>query len=163
MLEDCSDEFLRRRVHAEVEDLETGPLEHDHAQVLADVVDVTLHRADHVAADRLCAGFGDEGTQNDESALHGACGDKHLGDEEVAFLEPPADLFEGGDERLEQDVHRIHAQRKSLFGQRLHLWRMAVERVIEQLGANLLFSAHTVPPGVVSRHSKAMSTGVGSA
>src|SRR5438552_8566312 len=66
------DELLRRRVHAQVVNLEAGALEHDHAQVLADVVDVALDGADHVAAHRLGAGLGNQGPQDHERALHGA-------------------------------------------------------------------------------------------
>src|ERR1035441_4457370 len=47
VLLDRLDELLRRDLHAEVDDLEAGPLEHDVDQVLADVVHVALDRAHH--------------------------------------------------------------------------------------------------------------------
>src|SRR5437870_9872016 len=142
VLLDCRDELLGRRVHAEVEDLEPGALEHDHAQVLADVVDVALHGADDIAPYRLCAGLRDERAQDHQRALHRAGGDQHLGDEEVAFLEAAADLLQGGDQGLEQDVHRVHAQGQGFLGQGFDLRRVAVERVLEKLGADLFLAAH---------------------
>ena len=105
-------------------------------------MDIAFDRADDVLADRLGAGLGDQGPQDHQRALHGACRDQHLRDEKVALLEATADLLEGGDQGLEQDVHRAHAQAQRLFGERLDLGRMAVQRVLEQAGADLLFAAH---------------------
>src|SRR5450759_215752 len=140
------DEFLRRRVDAQVEDLETGALEHDDHKVLADVVDVALDCADDVAAHGLGPGLGDQRTQNGEGALHRPSRHQHLGHEEITFLEAPADLFEGWDQGFEQDVHRVHAEGKPLLGGLFDLWRAAVEGAIEQAGANLHFPAHADPP-----------------
>ena len=50
---DLLDELLRRHVDAEVDDREAGALEHDVAEVLADVVDVALDRAHQERADLL--------------------------------------------------------------------------------------------------------------
>src|SRR5439155_689827 len=83
-----------------------------------------------VGADVLCVLLRDAGC------------DQHLGDEEVALLEPAPDLLEGGDERLEEDVHRVHAQPESLFCERFDLGRVAVERVLEQLRSDLFLAAH---------------------
>src|ERR1051326_1467729 len=138
------DELLGRGVDAQVEDLEPGALEHDHAEVFADVVDVALHRADDVAANRLGARLRDQGTEDDQRALHGPGGDQHLGDEEVALLEAAPNLLQGGDEGLEQDVHRAHAEGQAFLGQGLDLRGVAVEGVLEKAGADLLFSAHSV-------------------
>ena len=138
------DKLFGRRVHAQVIDLESGALQHDHAHVLADVVDVALNGADHVAAHRLGAGLRDQRPEDDQRALHRASGDEHLGDEEVAFLETAPDLLEGRDEGLEQDVHGVHAEAERLFRQRFDLGRVAVERVLEQLGADLVFPAHVL-------------------
>src|SRR5450759_2774114 len=143
VLFDRGHELLGRRVHTQVEDLEPCALEHDHAEVLADVVDVALHGADDVAADRLGAGLRDERAQDDQGALHGAGGDQHLGDEEVALLKAPPDLFEGRDQGFEEDVHRVHAELQAFLGQSLHLGGVSVERVLEQLGPDFLFSAHS--------------------
>src|SRR5215470_14626860 len=51
VLLDGVDELLRRDLDAEVDDLESGALEHDVDQVLADVVHVALDRAHHDLAD----------------------------------------------------------------------------------------------------------------
>src|SRR5438552_8803480 len=59
-----------------------------------------------IAAHRLGSGLGDERPEDDQRALHGAGRDQHLGDEEVAFLEPPPDLLEGGDQRFERSEER---------------------------------------------------------
>ena len=64
-------------------------------------MDVALDGADDVTADRLGSRLGDEGPQDHQRALHGAGGDEHLGNEEVALLEAPAHLFERWDQGLE--------------------------------------------------------------
>ena len=109
-------------------------------------MNVPLHGPDHVAADRFGAGLGDERAQDDEGALHRTRRDQHLGDEEVALLEAPANLLQGGDEGLEEDVHRVHPEAETFFGERLDLRRVAVERVLEKAGPDLVFSAHSCRP-----------------
>ena len=79
---------------------EAGALEHDVAEVLADVVHVALDRAHQERADLLRAGLGQQRAQDVERALHRAGGDQHLGHEVVAALEPRADLLERGDQRV---------------------------------------------------------------
>ena len=54
VLLDRRDELLRCHLHTQVDHVEPGALQHDVDQVLADVVDVALHRAHHERAD----GFG---------------------------------------------------------------------------------------------------------
>ena len=93
MLLDPGDELLRRRLHADVDHVEAGALEHDVDEVLADVVHVALHGAHEEGADRLGAGLGEQGAQDVEGAGHGPAGDEHLGDEVVAALEAGADLL----------------------------------------------------------------------
>ena len=48
-----ADELLRRRVYAEVKDLDAAALHHDADEILADVVHVALHGAEAHAADEL--------------------------------------------------------------------------------------------------------------
>ena len=47
---DGGDELLRRHVHAQVDHLESAAFEHRGDEVLTDVVQVALHRADHYPA-----------------------------------------------------------------------------------------------------------------
>src|SRR2546430_1804182 len=68
--------------------------------------------------------------------------DEPLGAEEVALLESPPHLLEGGDQGLEEDVHGAHAEPQALFSQRLHLGSVAVEGVLEKAGSDLFFAAH---------------------
>src|SRR5450759_1561403 len=157
VVRDGLDKLLGRRVHAKVEHFEACALEHDHAKVLADVVDVPLHGADHVPADRLGARLSDQRPQDYQRALHRTSGDEHLRDEEVALFEAAAYLFEGGDEGFEEDVHQAHHKLKTLFGESLDLRRVPVERVGEQSGPDLFFSAHAAPPGCWHGSSKAAS------
>ncbi len=104
VLLDRGDELLRRDLHAEVDDLEAGALEHDVDEVLADVVDVALDGAHQELADRLHAGLGEQRPQHLHGAGHRAPGDEHLGHEEVAALEPRADLLQRGDEGVEEQA-----------------------------------------------------------
>ena len=98
MLVDLLDELLRRDVDAEVDHLEAGALEHDVAEVLADVVHVALDRAHQERADRLGAGLGQQRAQDVQRPLHRPRGDQHLRHEVVAALEPRAHLFERRDQ-----------------------------------------------------------------
>jgi hypothetical protein len=93
------------------------------------------------------AAFSTSSGEDYQRALHRATGDEHLGDEEVAFFEASAHLVEGRDEGLEEDVHRVHPELQTLFGENLDLRRVSVERVIEQSGPDFLVSAHAAPPG----------------
>ena len=87
-------------VDADVEDLESGALEHHRHEVLADVVDVALHRADDDLADRLGAGLGEQGAQDRHPRLHRVGREQHLGDEEDAVAEVDADDAHPFDERF---------------------------------------------------------------
>ena len=91
-------------VDPEIEDLEAGALEHHRDEVLADVVDVALHGADHDLADRLDAGLGEQRAQDRHAGLHRVGGEEHLGHEEDAVAEVDADDAHALDERLVQDV-----------------------------------------------------------
>ena len=135
-------ELLGSTVHAQVHDLEAGPFQHDDHEVLTDIVDVALHRADHVLADRLRAGLGDQWPQDNQRALHRPGRDQHLGDEEIASLEAAADLFQRRDQCLEEDVHGVHPQLEGLFGECLDLGGVPIERVIEQLLPDFFLATH---------------------
>ena len=111
-------------------------------------MDVALDGPDDILADRLGAGLRDQGPKDDEGALHGAGRDQHLRNEEITALEAPSHLFEGWDQRLEENVHRVHPQLQSLFSERFDFGCMPVEGVIEELLPNLLFPTHSCPPAL---------------
>ena len=102
---DRLDELLGCDVDAEIVHGEAGALEHDVDEVLADVVDVALDGAHDIGADLLRAGLGEQRAEDVERALHRARGDEHLGNEEVAALEPCAHLLQRRDERVVE--HRL--------------------------------------------------------
>ena len=81
-------------------DLEAGALEHHRHEVLADVVDVALHGADHDLADRLDAGLGEQRPQDRHAGLHRVRREQHLGHEEDPVAEVDADDAHALDERL---------------------------------------------------------------
>ena len=89
-------------VDAEVDHLEPGTLHHHPDQVLADVVDVALDRADHHLARRRCPGLGQQRAQDRHAALHGVGGEQHLGHEQDAVAEIDADDGHAADQRLGQ-------------------------------------------------------------
>ena len=111
------DELLRRDLHAEVDHVEAGALEHDVDEVLADVVHVALDGAHHERADRLDAGLGEQRPQHVQRAAHRAAGDQHLRHEEVTALEPRADLLQRRDEGVEEQRLGRHAVVEALLGQ----------------------------------------------
>ena len=104
MLLERGEVLLDRVVDAEVDHLEAGALEHHRDQVLADVVDVALDRADHDLADRLDAGLGEERAQDRHPALHRIRGEQHLGHEQDAVAEIDADDAHALDEGVVQDA-----------------------------------------------------------
>ena len=141
-----SDELLRRHLHAEVDHLEARALEHDVDEVLADVVDVALDGAHQELADRLDAGLGQQRPQPLHGAGHRPAGDQHLGHEEVAALEPGADLLQGGDEGLEQQRLRLHAGRQTLLGELEDAGGVADQRLVEKASEDLLrATGHATP------------------
>ena len=73
VLLDRRDELLRRDLHAEVDHVEAGALQHDVDEVLADVVHVALDGAHDERADGLRAGVGQQRAQHLQRAGHGAC------------------------------------------------------------------------------------------
>ena len=85
-----SQERLGVGVDPEVDHLEAGALQHHRHQVLADVVDVALHRPDHDLADRLGPGLGQQRTQDGHPRLHGVGRQQDLGHEEDAIAEVDA-------------------------------------------------------------------------
>ena len=96
--------LLDRVVDAEVDDLEAGAFQHHRDQVLADVVDVALDRADHHLADLGRAGLGQQRAQDRHAALHRVGGQQHLGHEQDAVAEIDADDAHALDQGLGQHV-----------------------------------------------------------
>ena len=78
MLLDRLEIVLDRVVDADVDDLEPGAFHHHADEVLADVVDVALDRADHHLADLGGAGLGQERPQDDHPGLHGIGRHQHF-------------------------------------------------------------------------------------
>ena len=107
MLLDCRDERLGPHLHADVDHVEAGSLEHDVDEVLADVVHVALNGAHQEGADLLDPRIDEQRAEELERTRHRSTGDQHLRDEEVAALESGSDLLERRDQRLEEQRVRI--------------------------------------------------------
>ena len=88
----------------EVDHFEPGAFEHHRGQVLADVVDVALHRADDDLADRLRTGLGEQRAQHGHAGLHRVGGQQHLGHEQDAIAEVDPDDAHALDERVVEDL-----------------------------------------------------------
>ena len=104
MLLERREVVLDRVVDAEVDDLEPGALEHHRHEVLADVVDVALHGADHDLADALGAGLGQQRSKDRHARLHRVRGQQHLRNEQDAVAEVDADDAHALDQRVVQDA-----------------------------------------------------------
>ena len=104
MLLDRGEELVYVGVDAEVEHLEPGALEHHPDEVLPDVVDVALDRADDDRADRLGTGLGEEGAKNRHAGLHRVGREQYLRHEEDAVAEVDADDAHTLDEGLVEDL-----------------------------------------------------------
>ncbi len=70
--------LLNRIVDADVDHLKAGAFHHHGDQILADIVDVALDRADHHLADRFGTGFRQQRAQHLHPALHGVGRRQHL-------------------------------------------------------------------------------------
>src|SRR5918992_505100 len=148
VLVDLLDELLRRHVHAQVDDRETGALEHDVAEVLADVVHVALDRAHQERAGRLGARRGEQRTQDVERALHRARRDQHLGHEVVAALEARADLLERRDQSLVEHLLRVQALGEALLHALLDGRRVADQRLLVEQREDLVVRHAACTPSV---------------
>src|SRR3546814_19883677 len=107
--------LLDRVVDAEVDDFEAGAFHHHRDEVLADVVDVALHGADHHGAELRRPGLRQLRAQDVHADLHGVGGQQHIGPEEdavaeVDYADSPshdhrlAEHHAGRPNALEQDV-----------------------------------------------------------
>src|SRR5215216_5379897 len=143
-LVDLLDELLRRDVDAEVDHREAGALQHDVAEVLADVVHVALDRPHQERAGRLGARLGQQRAQDVERALHRARGDQHLRHEVVAALEARAHLLERRDQRVVEHLLGFHLVGEPLLDQFADLGCMADERVLVEALEDL-FVCHAAP------------------
>jgi hypothetical protein len=95
---------LDRVVDADIDHLEPGAFHHHRDEVLADVVDVALDRADDHLALLGRAGLGQQRLQHRHPGLHRVGGQKHFGDEQDAVAEIVAHDLHAGDQRLGQHV-----------------------------------------------------------
>ena len=109
MLFERGDELVRVGVDPEIEHLEPGAFEHHADEVLADVVDVALDRADHDLADRLGAGLGEQRPEDRHAGFHRVRGEQHLGDEQDPIAEIDADDLHAGNERVVENLRRCPA------------------------------------------------------
>ena len=134
MLVERGEELVGVGVDAEVEHLEAGALEHHRDEVLADVVDVALHGADHDLADRLDAGLREQRAQDRHAGLHRVGGEQHLGHEQDAVAEVDADDAHALDERLVQDVVGGPAAAEQEVGALGDLVGHAVVEIVVHLG-----------------------------
>ena len=117
MLLDRCDEFLRVGVEADVHDLEAGPFAHHAHQVLADVMQVALDRAQQDGADQFDAAGDQLRAQHVQPGGHGVGGHEHLGDEHIAGLEADAHLGHAHHQAVVQQFFGGHAFAQAPFGQ----------------------------------------------
>ena len=113
-------ELLRRHVLAEVVHLEAVALEDDAHDVLADVVDVALHGAQHDLARRAQALTGQVGTQEIEGGQRGPGAQHQLGHEQLALLVAPPHQLHARGQPLRDDVLRRQPRRQGLARGLLH-------------------------------------------
>ena len=150
MLFDGFQVLFHRVVDADVDDLKARAFHHHADQVFTDVVDVALDGADHHLADRLDAGFGQQGAQHFHAAFHGVGRQQDLRHEQNAVAEinaHDAHAFDqsvvehavGGPAAAEQDVGGLdHLFTQTvvevivhLFGQLFIVERVEVQVVVE--------------------------------
>ena len=87
---------------------------------------------------------GEQRAQDVERALHRPRRDQHLGDEEVAALEPRADLLQRGDQPFVEHPLRVEPLLETELGQLAHRRRVADQRVVEEALQDLVMR-HAAP------------------
>ena len=100
------DQRLRRHLDAQVDHLVAVVGEDDLDQVLADVVDVALHRGQHDLAARGGVGLLHELLEVVDRGLHRFGRLQHLGDDQLVVVEQAADFGHAGHQRTVDDVER---------------------------------------------------------
>ena len=100
------DERLGRDLDAEVDDAVAVVGQDDLDQVLADVVDVALHRGQDERATRRRLGLLHERLEVGHRGLHRLGRLEDFGDDELVVVEEPADLVHALHERAVDDVER---------------------------------------------------------
>ena len=104
------DELLRCDIHAQIDDDEPGSLQHHPDQVLADIVQVALHRAEHHRAlAASLARFLEQRLQHGHPVLHGGAGHHELRQEELAILVQLPDLLHARGHALQHDIQWAQA------------------------------------------------------
>ena len=93
----CVDDDIELDVTAEVDDVESGNLEHDGADVLSDGVDVSLDGADDEVSDGVggCAGLLELGGEDLDTCVHCVCCSHDVGEEDLLLCEELSDLGDG--------------------------------------------------------------------
>ena len=133
------EDLFRRHHHAEVDDLVVVAAEDDADDVLADVVDVALHRREHRLAARAGATAGGllglhVRLEIGDGALHRARALHHLREEHLPLAEQVADDLHAGHERPFDHVERPLGALPRLLGVLLDEVDDAVdERVLDPL------------------------------
>ena len=120
-----ADELLRRRVYAEVKDLDAAALHHDADEILADVVHVALHGAEAHAADGLGALADHQGLQKLRGGGHAARGHEHFGNERAVGGERLAEAVHADDHALGENVARLVAFVECLLAEGEQLFLLA--------------------------------------
>ena len=142
------DEALRRHVGAEVDDLEAGALEHDAHQVLADVVQVALDRADDHLAQRADLAGDEQRLDEVHARVHGARREQHLGQEDLVGAEARADDVHAREQAVVEDLACRQPGIERLPGQ---LRDLLVLSTLQAL-ADLLQNVHLIPPRIAQHY-----------
>ena len=117
-------ETPRGQVHAEVNDVKVGTLEHHRDEVFFDFVKFALHRADDVGMLGTNAGGGQNRGEKSDRCLHGARSDQHFGDEDFVGFKTAADVVHA-DHECGEDLARGQVFGQGLLGSRLGVLTLA--------------------------------------
>ncbi len=103
MLHRRIDELLRRNVHAEVDHVNPVPLKHDTHNVLTNIVQIALHRADHRRTLGLHARLRELRTQHVKPAFSARAAIRTSGTNTSLFLNFSPDDAHAGEQSLVED------------------------------------------------------------
>ena len=127
------DDVLQGDVPSEVDDVESGDLQHDGDDVLSDGVDVTLDGADHELSESLSGGgtgLLDLGGQDVDTGVHRVGGSHDVGQVQLLGLEELTDLLDTGGESLVDDGHQVQFLVDGLLGRGLGAFHIVFQHCL---------------------------------
>ena len=125
MLLGSGDKFFGRDVGAEIDDAEVGAFPHHGHEILANIMQVALDRADDSGKGGFDAGFDEQGLEDRHTFFHGPSGYQHFRNKNLIVFKFLTDGYHPGHQALFDDIEGLHTSSEQLIGQSLRFVAIA--------------------------------------